>query len=100
MKHRNVRLTDEALADIDSATQFYEKLVAGLGQYFFDSIITDLEALEFFGGIHQQKLGYYCCPSKRFPFLIYYDFSEEEVSVVAILDTRANPDKARRRLHS
>ncbi|WP_275667841.1 hypothetical protein [Marinobacter salexigens] len=29
MKHRNVRLTDEALADIDSATAFYEKLVAG-----------------------------------------------------------------------
>ena len=47
MKHRDVRLTDEALVDIDSATQFYEEVVVGLGQYFFDSIIADLEALEF-----------------------------------------------------
>lgn len=100
MKHRSVRLTDEALADIDSATAFYEELVAGLGQYFFDSTITDLEALEFFGGIHQQTLGYYCCPSKRFPFLIYYELSDEEVSVVAILDTRANPRSAEKRLSS
>ncbi len=100
MKHRDVRLTDEALVDIDSATQFYEEVVAGLGQYFFDSIIADLEALEFFGGIHQQNLGYYCCPSKRFPFLIYYDISEEEVSVVAILDTRADPVRAEKRLHT
>lgn len=100
MKHRKVRLTDEALADFNSAIHFYEKLVAGLGQYFSSAIITDLEALEFFGGIHQQKLGYYCCPSKRFPFLIYYDINEEEVSAIAILDTRANPDKRKKRLHS
>lgn len=100
MKHRKVRLTDEAVADIDSATLFYEKLIAGLGQYFFDSVITDLDALGFFGGIHQQTLGYYCCPAKRFPFLIYYDLSDEEVSVVAVLDTRANPKRAQKRLSS
>lgn len=100
MKLREVKLTDEAIADIDAATLFYEKLTPGLGQYFFDSITTDLEALEFFGGIHQQRLGYHCCPSKRFPFLIYYALSDEEVSVIAILDTRIDPSDSVERLET
>ncbi|GGY69300.1 type II toxin-antitoxin system RelE/ParE family toxin [Marinobacter zhanjiangensis] len=98
MKHRTVRLTDEAVRDIDTATLFYDELLEGLGEYFFDSITTDIESLEFFAGVHEKRLSYYCCPAKRFPFLIYYDLENEVVSVVAILDTRRAPYQARKRL--
>ncbi len=98
MKPRTVRLTDDALRDIDSATIFYNEVLDGLGRYFFDSITADIESLEFFAGIHEQRLGYYCCPAKRFPFVMYYDLSEELVTVVAILDTRQAPYKAQKRL--
>jgi hypothetical protein len=100
MRFRKVRLTDEAVNDIDAATYFYEEIETGLGQYFFDSMTTDLEALGFFGGIHPQRLGYYCCPAKRFPFLIYYELGEAELFVIAILDSRADPNGADERLGS
>lgn len=98
MKPRTVRLTDEAIRDIDNATMFYDELLEGLGRYLFDSVTTDIESLEFFAGIHQKRLGYYCCPAKRFPFLIYYDIENDLDSVVAILDTRRAPYKALKRL--
>jgi plasmid stabilization system protein ParE len=91
MKHREVRLTEDATKDLDKAAQFYEGIETGLGTYFFNAILNDLEALEFFGGLHQQRFGYYACPAKRFPFFIYYDLNESTVDVVAILDTRENP---------
>lgn len=100
MKPRTVRLTDEAVKDIDNATLFYDGAIEGLGNYFFDSITTDIESLEFFAGIHEKRFGYYCCPAKRFPFLIYYVLEDSVASVVAILDTRRAPYKARRRLEA
>ncbi|KXS52824.1 MAG: hypothetical protein AWU57_2789 [Marinobacter sp. T13-3] len=98
MKHREVRLTDEAIQDIDNAVNFYDQIEPGLGDYFFDSITTDVEALEFFGGLHQQRFGYYACPATRFPFIIYYSVRERHVDVVAILDTRENPLKTAQQL--
>lgn len=98
MRFRRVRLTEEAVRDIDAATHFYETVAEGLGGYFFSAITADLEALEFFGGIHEERFGYHCCPSKRFPFLIYYSCDEVEVTVVAVLDTRKSADSAFRRL--
>ncbi len=56
MKFRRVRLTDEAVRDIDAATLFYDRIATGLGAYFFSAVTSDLEALEFFGGIHEKGL--------------------------------------------
>jgi len=98
MKHREVRLTDEAIQDIDHAVNFYDQIEPGLGDYFFDSITTDVEALEFFGGLHQQRFGYYACPATRFPFIIYYSAQQQHADVVAILDTRENPLKTAQQL--
>ncbi|GGC57764.1 hypothetical protein [Marinobacter halophilus] len=98
MKHREVRLTDGALQDINNAVNFYDQIEYGLGRYFFDSIITDMEALEFFGGLHQQRFGHYASPAKRFPFIIYYKIGETFVDVRAVLDTRENPVNTDKRL--
>jgi len=98
MKHREVRLTDGALKDIDNAVSFYNQIEYGLGRYFFDSILTDIESLEFFGGLHQQHFGHYASPAKRFPFVIYYKVDEIFVDVRAVLDTRKDPGNTAQRL--
>jgi len=100
MKHRDVRLTKDAIKDLDKAAQFYEGIESGLGTYFFNAILNDLEALEFFGGLHQQRFGYYAYPAKRFPFFIYYDLTDSIVDVVAILDTRENPASTGRKFQT
>jgi len=62
-----------------------------VGEYFFDSLISDLESLKFYAGIHSKKFDFYRALSKRFPFAIYYDIKKNVVMVVAILDMRRDP---------
>ena len=94
MKRRRVVFRDEALADLDEAAEFYEAMEPGLGNYCFDSILSDVEALEFFGGIHPVQFGAHCLRAKRFPFNIYYDVDDGVVTVLAILDMRQDPDQS------
>jgi len=37
---------------------FYEKQGEGLGEYFFDSIFSDIDSLALFAGIHEKHFGY------------------------------------------
>jgi len=73
VKERKVVLTEEAVGDIDSATEFYRRQLDSLGQYFFDAILADIESLRYFAGIHEVREGFFCMPAKRFPFSVYYD---------------------------
>ena len=59
MKSYNVLLTDEAKEDLVLSEEFYESISPGLGVYFRDSIIADLDALHFFGKIHEKHFGFY-----------------------------------------
>ena len=52
MKHREVILTDDAVIDLTESRAFYDKNSIRLGDYFFESLIADLESLAFFAGIH------------------------------------------------
>jgi hypothetical protein len=60
--------------------------------------MSDIEALGYFGGIHQVVNGYHRALSKRFPFCIYYDIHGLTLTVVAILDARRDPLWIRQRL--
>ena len=53
--------------------------------------MSDIEGLNYFGGIHQVANGYHRALSKRFPFCIYYDKKGETLTVVAVLDARQDP---------
>jgi len=91
MNNSLVTLTELAQEDLKSTEVFYEKQAKGVGEYFRDSIITDLDSLIFYGGIHQKYFGYYRMLAKRFPYAIYYDVIDNTIVVHAILDTRRNP---------
>jgi hypothetical protein len=91
MNIKNIIILEEASFDLKIAKEFYENQNLGLGDYFKDSIISDIESLWLYGGIHSKVFGLYRLLSKRFPYGIYYEISDDIVIIVAILDLRQNP---------
>jgi plasmid stabilization system protein ParE len=95
MKRYTLFLTHAAQRDIFSAQSFYEKESEGLGEYFYDSIVADLDSLQFYAGIHPLVFGFHRKLARRFPFAIYYEIEEENRVVVhAVLHTRRALDPA------
>ena len=93
-----VRLLPEAISDLELGVDFYESQAPGLGAYFLDSLISDLDSLELFGGIHAMDRGFHRSASKRFPFVIYYVLNGDFVDVYAVLDARQEPKSIDTRL--
>lgn len=91
MNIKNIIAIEEVASDIKIAEQFYEKQNKGLGGYFKDSIISDIESLWLYAGIHLKVYGLYRLLSKRFPYGIYYEIKEDIAIIVAVLDLRQNP---------
>ncbi|GJQ48767.1 MAG: hypothetical protein K8F34_11725 [Candidatus Kuenenia stuttgartiensis] len=54
-------------------------------------MISDLESIKLYAGVHSKRFGFYRMLSKRFPFAIYYEIDKEIARVIAILDMRRNP---------
>jgi len=92
MNIQNVIALEEVSIDLKIAEDFYEKQNKGLGGYFRDSIISDIESLWLYAGIHSRVFSLYRLLSKRFPYGIYYEIKENTVIVVAVLDLRQNPN--------
>ena len=91
MNIKNIIALEEVSFDLKIAEEFYEKQNKGLGGYFRDSILSDIESLWLYGGTHSRVFEVYRLLSKRFPYGIYYELQENIVIVVAILDLRQNP---------
>lgn len=53
-----IRLLTLALDDLDAGRRFYEGQQAGLGDYFLDSLFSDIDSLLLYAGIHQKVFGY------------------------------------------
>lgn len=66
-----VQILDEAQQDLVDGYRFYESQVAGPGDYFLDSLLSDIDSLQFHAGIHAVHFGYNRLLSKRFPFAVY-----------------------------
>jgi len=84
-------LLSDAAIDLDHGRKFYDKLQMGVGDYFYDSLISDIESLYLYAGIHPRHGGYHYMLSHKFPFAVYYEVSNNVVIVVAVLDMRRNP---------
>src|SRR4029078_5747505 len=87
----NVVILEDAAEDLESGAQFYESCATGVGDYFLDSILSDLDSLILFAGVHPIYFEFYRMLSKRFPFGIYYEVEGHVGYVYAILDLRRDP---------
>ena len=86
-----VLVIEEAAADLEAGRRFYESREPGVGGYFIESLLSDLESLVLYAGIHRRHFGLHRMLSKRFPFGIYYDIKGDTACVFAILDMRRDP---------
>ncbi|MDX9768308.1 MAG: hypothetical protein RBT51_13275, partial [Ectothiorhodospiraceae bacterium] len=48
----NIELLDEAETDLLDGFIFYERQGQGLGQYFLDSLFSDIDSLRLYAGMH------------------------------------------------
>ncbi|WP_323588829.1 type II toxin-antitoxin system RelE/ParE family toxin [Aliarcobacter butzleri] len=96
----NIKILTEAQNDIAKAILFYEKQKKNLGKYFLDSIMSDIESLYIYYGIHFRVRNYFRLLSKRFPFAIYYKFDQNFIYIYAVLDCRQNPIVLNQRLEN
>lgn len=83
---------------MEAARDFYETIEAGVGEYCVDSLLTDVESLGRFSGIHPSHFGFHRMLASRFPFGIYYREKDDETQVFAVLDLRRNPNWIRKEL--
>jgi plasmid stabilization system protein ParE len=93
-----IRVLDEAERDLIDGYRFYEMQDQGLGDYFLDSLFSDIDSLHLYAGIHPIHFGWHRLLSKRFPFAIYYRLEQTVIQVWAVLDCRQDPSKIRDRL--
>jgi plasmid stabilization system protein ParE len=93
-----IEILDEAEKDLVDGFAFYEQQSKKLGDYFLDSIFSDVESLHLYAGIHALLFGYHRLLFKRFPFAIYYRIENDIIRVYAILDCRRSPAWIRDRL--
>ena len=93
-----IAILDEAERDLVDGAFFYEAQDPGLGQYFLDSLFSDVDSLQLYAGIHPLQFGYHRLLSKRFPYAVYYRVEGSVAQVWAVLDCRQDPEKLVRRL--
>ncbi len=93
-----VQILDEARQDLVDGFRFYESQSEDLGDYFLDSLFSDIDSLQLYAGIHAVYFDCHRLLSKRFPFAVYYRVENETARVYAVLDCRRNPDWIQARL--
>ncbi len=88
-----VRILPSAVADLDRGREFYARQSDSLGDYFLDSLFSDIDSLALYAGVHARAFGYHRLLSKRFPFAVYYRMDGDVCIVWRVLDCRQNPEK-------
>lgn len=81
-----------AVGDLSRGRAFYEQQGEGLGDYFEQSLLADIESLRLHAGIHRRCHGYHRMLAQRFPYAIYYEVQEREIRIRAVLDCRRDPE--------
>lgn len=91
IKIKEVFVLDEAVADLKEGKAFYDQIEVGVGSYFWDSLVSDIESLVLYAGIHPKQFGVFKMFSKRFPYAIYYEIYDDHANIIAVLPMRRDP---------
>jgi len=96
-----IKILSSAITDLSEGRLFYEKQGEGLGEYFFDSLFSDIDSLTLYAGIHPVFYGYHRMLSKRFPYTIYYKLKKESAIIIwRVLGLRQDPKRIKSSLES
>ena len=95
-----IQILDDAEQDLIDGYNFYDSQECGLGDYFIDSLFSDIDSLHLYAGIHPIRFKCHRMLSKRFPFAIYYEIEGNTIKIWAVLDCRRNPVSTEKRLRN
>jgi len=87
-----IKLSHTAVGGLKSGYSYYERMEAGLGDYFKNTLLAEIEGLRVTAGIHRMVHGHHRMISRVFPYAIYYKFSDNTAEVRAVIDCRRHPD--------
>ena len=90
-----IKILESAVDDLERGRKFYARHGPGVGEYFLDSLFSDIDSLLLYCGIHQKAFGYHRLLSQRFPYAVYYLIEDEVIIVYRILDLRQDPTSIR-----
>jgi len=94
-----VRISEDALQDLNDGYVFYEAQQSGLGDYFATCLRADIEGLRVSAGIHRVVYrDYHRLLSRVFPYGVFYTKEDDRVVVWAVIDLRRDPEWIRQRL--
>jgi hypothetical protein len=94
-----LRFLEIAQVELDEAITYYDSESAGLGQIFLLEVLSALDRIrQFPNAWHPLSPNTRRCRTRRFPFGIIYQCSDEEVLVVAVSNLHREPDYWRDRL--
>jgi hypothetical protein len=98
MQIKDVLVLKEVIDDLNDGKIFYDRIYEGVGSYFWDSLVADIESLIIYGGTHLKTRNYYRMLARRFPYAIYYEIDNENARVVAVLPMRRDPVWVKKKL--
>ncbi|MDZ7720936.1 MAG: hypothetical protein U5K72_19105 [Balneolaceae bacterium] len=87
-----IKILNSALEDLHKSRLFYEEQDGGLGEYFFNSLFSDIDSLKLFAGVHIKVFGFYRKLSQKFPYAIYYKIKNSTIVVWRVLDLRRDSE--------
>jgi len=87
-----IKLSHTAVGGLNRGYLYYERQEVGLGDYFKNTLLAEIEGLTVTAGIHRMVRSHHRMISRVFPYAIYYKFSDNTADVRAVIDCRRNPD--------
>jgi len=88
-----IKILPSALADLDRGRAFYARQSKSVGDYFLDSLFSDIDSLELYAGVHMKVFDFHRLLAKRFPYAVYYTVDGDVCIVFRVLDCRQEPVK-------
>jgi hypothetical protein len=83
-----IKILPSALADLDRGRAFYARQSKSVGDYFLDSLFSDIDSLELYAAVHVKVFDFHRLLAKRFPYAVYYKVDGEVCLVFRVLDCR------------
>jgi hypothetical protein len=72
---------------------FYARQDESVGDYFLDSLFSDIDSLGLYAGVHMKVFDYHRMLARRFPYAVYYRVDGDVCVVFRVLDCRQEPEK-------
>ena len=88
-----------AIIELQEAINYYEELQSGLGLEFVREIFSTIQRIIHFPEAWSNlSMNTRRCLSNRFPYLVIYQITEDEIFIIAIMQQNKKPDYWKKRV--